>query len=160
MVQPACTLGVPLDSPHRPKPPNVVPLGREHEGERLWLLHRLGQPFCGSLKASQTTRWTAGAFIGDDLRGIVEIHDCGDPRFWILSLVVEPAWRRRGLATALLEAAVSFAKRSDRTALRLIFSRRDWAMRQIALRANARLDIVWDDLWADISLGPQSLGES
>ena len=141
-----------MDSPHKPKQSHVVSLGREHERERLRLLHGLGQSFCSTIKASRTVSWTAGAFIGDDLRGLVEIHDFGDPRLWTLSLVVEPAWRRRGLGTALLEVAVSFAKGSDRTTLRLIFSRRNWAMRQLALKANARLDIVLEDLWADISL--------
>jgi GNAT superfamily N-acetyltransferase len=85
----------------------------------------------------------------------VEIRDSGDPRLWILSLVVEPAWRRRGLGTALLGAAVSFAKSSDLTTLRLIFSRRNWALRQLALKTNARLDIVLEELRADISLRPK-----
>jgi GNAT superfamily N-acetyltransferase len=156
MVQLARARGSDMDSAHKPKQSHVVSLGREHEGDRLRLLQRLGQPFCSTIKASQTVSWTAGAFIGDDLRGVVEIHDFGDPRFWILSLVVEPGWQRRGLGTALLEAAVSFAKSSDRTALRLIFSRRNWAMRHLALKANARLDIVLEDLWADINLDTQS----
>src|SRR5262249_33654251 len=94
----------------------------------------------------------------DSLRGLVEIADCDDPQVWIAWLVVEPRWRRCGLGTALLASAVSWAETcSDRHTLRLIFTRHHWPMRRLAMKANARLGLVLEELWADIRLRAPSL---
>jgi len=131
----------------------VVWLGREHERERARLLNELEPPFFSS-----QPRWTVGAIINDSLHGLVEIADCDDPQVWIAWLVVEPRWRRCGLGTALFASAVSRAETcSDRTTLRLIFTRHQWPMRRLAMKANARLDLVLEELWADIRLRAPSL---
>ena len=44
-----------------------------------------------------TASWLAGAFVDQRLRGLVEGRKTRDPRFVEVSLVVEPAWRGRGL---------------------------------------------------------------
>jgi GNAT superfamily N-acetyltransferase len=129
----------------------VQVLGPEHQAELMRLAQCLGPPFCAS-KTLATANWSAGAFINQRLRGFVEGRDSGNPNFVEVSLVVEPAWRRRGLGEALLEAAIRWGKASGRSTLRMIFSRHDWPMRKLASKANAQFDMVLDRMWADVTL--------
>jgi GNAT superfamily N-acetyltransferase len=129
----------------------VQVLGPEHQAERMRLAQCLGPPFCAS-RTFATASWSAGAFIDQRLRGLVEGRETRDPRFVEVSLVVEPAWRGRGLGQALLEAAICWGKASGRSTLRMIFSRHDWSMRKLASKANAQLDMVLDTMSADVTL--------
>jgi GNAT superfamily N-acetyltransferase len=142
----------------------VQVLGPEHKAECLRLAQSLGPLFCAS-KAVKTTSWSAGAFVNQRLRGLVEGRDTEDPSFVEISLVVEPAWRRRGLGGALLEAAICWGQASGRSTLRMIFSRHDWSMRKLASKANSQFDIVLGRMSADVSLlaipspHPNQIGE-
>ena len=135
--------------------PYVVQLlGPEHQAELLRLAQSLGPLFCAST-ALKTASWSAGAFVNQRLRGLVEGRESRDPRLVEVSLVVEPAWRGRGLGQALLEAAICWGKASGRSTLRMIFSRHDWSMRTLASKANAQLDMVLDTMSADVTLCTQ-----
>jgi GNAT superfamily N-acetyltransferase len=133
----------------------VQVLGPEHQAELLRLAQRLGPLFCAS-EALKTTSWSAGAFVNQRLRGLVEGRESRDPRLVEVSLVVEPAWRGRGLGQALLEAAICWGKASGRSTLRMIFPRHDWSMRKLASKANAQLDMVLDTMSADVTLSTPS----
>jgi GNAT superfamily N-acetyltransferase len=129
----------------------VQVLGPEHQAELARLTQCLGLSFCAS-NTLATANWSAGAFVNQRLCGLVEGRDSGNPNFVEVSLVVEPAWRRRGLGAALLEAAICWGKASGRSTLRMIFSRHDWSMRKLASKANAQFDMVLDRMWADVTL--------
>jgi GNAT superfamily N-acetyltransferase len=130
----------------------ITPLGPEHADDLSRLVQRLRGTCCQAITASAMTGWIAGGFIGDRLHGFVEVQNLEDPCLWRASVLVEPAWRGLGLETGLLQAVISFAKASGRTTLRLAFPRRDWPMRKLVSKANARFDMILDELSADISL--------
>jgi GNAT superfamily N-acetyltransferase len=100
--------------------------------------------------ALSTAAFIAGAFVQGRLRGIVEVYDTNRAGVSEAAFVVAPDWRRRGLGFALLQAASLWARDSDRTALRLVFARSNWPMRQLAGKAGARFDLVLDDIEADV----------
>jgi GNAT superfamily N-acetyltransferase len=141
-----------MNSPHERKDVWITPLGPDHADELSRLIQRLREPYCDASGASTKTNWIAGGFIGNRLHGFAEVHNLENPHLWRASILVEPAWRGLGLGTGLLAAAISFAKTSGRTTLRLAFPRHDWRMRKLVSKAHARLDIVLDELLADISL--------
>jgi GNAT superfamily N-acetyltransferase len=133
----------------------VQVLGPEHQAQLLRLTQTLDPLFCAS-KALKTASWSAGAFVNQRLRGVVEGRESRDPRLVEVSLVVEPAWRGRGLGQALMEAAICWGKASGRSTLRMIFSRHNWSMRKLASKTNAQLDIVLDTMSADVTLSTPS----
>jgi GNAT superfamily N-acetyltransferase len=98
--------------------------------------------------------WIAGTFVDDGLRGVVEVYDIGDSRTVEAAFVVEQGWRRRGLGSALLKAAIQWAIETDRIMLRMVFSRHNWPMRKLVSNAQARLDLRFDEITADIAVGP------
>jgi GNAT superfamily N-acetyltransferase len=87
-----------------------------------------------------------GAFVDDTLRGALELYSCA-PHGSEVALVVDQSWRRRGLGWALLCAAA----RSETQGIRLIFTRDNWPMRQLASKANARFDLVLDEICAEVT---------
>jgi len=129
----------------------VLELGPQHQAELERLGQRLDPPVCIS-KTLVTANWAAGIFVDQQLRGFIEGRDRDEPGFVEVSLIVEPSWRGRGLGTALLGAAICWGKALGRSTLRMIFSRNDWSMRKLASKANAQFDIVFDRMWADVSL--------
>ena len=90
-----------------------------------------------------------GVFADGDLRGVIELYACQDRRLEV-ALVVEHGWRRRGLAWALLRQAT----RSGGTggSFHLVFARDNWPMRALAMKANARIDLVLGEMCAEIDL--------
>ena len=80
---------------------------------------------------------------------LIEIYPCVPHAFCEAALVVEPAWRRRGLGFALLRAAARLVPENGN--IRLIFTRDNWPMRKLADKAHARLDLVLDELCAEIA---------
>jgi len=49
---------------------------------------------------------------------------------------------------------MTWATECDRTMLRMLFSRCNWPMRNLASNAQARLDLVSDEVLADIAIAP------
>jgi len=85
------------------------------------------------------------------LRGVLEIYSCAPQPYCEAALVVDPAWRRRGLGYALLRAAANVAHEASLGPIRLIFTRDNWPMRKLAAKADARLDLVLDEICAEVA---------
>jgi hypothetical protein len=68
-----------------------------------------------------------------------------------VALLVARAFRCKGFGTALLREALGQGNLTAVT-YRLIFSPDNWAMRRIAHKSNARLDLVLGEFCADIDL--------
>lgn len=90
-----------------------------------------------------------GVFADSDLRGVIELHACAT-RIFEVALVVEHGWRRRGFASAMLRQAMRSVR--NRGSIHLVFARDNWPMRALVTKANARLDLVFDEMCADIDL--------
>jgi GNAT superfamily N-acetyltransferase len=100
-----------------------------------------------AMTALEDATCVIGVCVDELLRGALEIYSCapnGPPE---VALVVDQDWRRRGLGWALLRAAVA----SETGGIRLIFTRDNWPMRQLAGKANARFDLVLDEICAEIT---------
>jgi GNAT superfamily N-acetyltransferase len=69
-----------------------------------------------------------------------------------VGLVVERNWRRQGLGTAMLSAAIAWSRYYDIDVLRFMFSRDNWAMRRLVASANARIDVSLDEINAEIDI--------
>ena len=96
-----------------------------------------------------------GVYVRDDLRGVLEAHECA-VRGGVaeVALVVERRWRRRGLGTAMVSAAMTRGRHHDIDVLRFVFSRHNWPMRQLVVSAGARIDISLDEINAEIDILP------
>jgi GNAT superfamily N-acetyltransferase len=101
-----------------------------------------------------TTVWLAGIVIHQRLSGVVELYDVNPQGAVEAAFLVDQAWRRRGLGTALLKAAVQWATERDRVLLRMMFSGNNWPMRGLAANAGARLDLAFDEVVADLPIAP------
>jgi GNAT superfamily N-acetyltransferase len=97
--------------------------------------------------------WMAGGFLDGRLRGVVEVRAHAARGFAEAVLAVEAGWRRRGIGSALLHAAMEWAGRSGVPILRLKFSRTDLPMRRLASQADAWLDLAFDEMTAEIAVG-------
>ncbi len=102
-------------------------------------------------KALVDAEWVIGIYAHGDLRGVLEIYSCVPHPFVEVALVVEKDWRRRGLGWSLLCAAMSIAGKAEAKTLRLLFTRDNWPMRKLTNKANARFDLILDEICADIS---------
>jgi len=60
-------------------------------------------------------------------------------------------WRRRGVASALLEVAKRWAEHSGIGTLRMVISRNNSPMRGFAHKVGARLSFDLDELYADLA---------
>ena len=147
-------------------------LGPQHETDLLALLLDLDQPcrvsrfsyaasdhflIQHSRRALSSSAWIAGAFVEDTLRGVVEAYDVDASGAVEAAFLVERDWRRRGLGTALMLAAMQWARESDRHTLCMMFSRCNWPMRKLASNAQARLDLSLDEISAHVAIGSRDL---
>ena len=103
-------------------------------------------------RAIATASRLAGVFVAGELRGVIELYRSEDPALGEAALVVEPDWRRRGLASALLRNARDWASGASFDAIQMIFPRHDWRMRGLANKVGARLDLLLDELVAEIAV--------
>jgi|ERR1700686_1861605 GNAT superfamily N-acetyltransferase len=148
--------------------PHITQLAARHEADFRDMLLNLDQPsrsirFDGVVSddclvrhsrcAFSSAAWIAGAFVDETLRGVVEVYDIGDSRTVEAAFLVERTWRRRGLGSALLRAALQWAAETDRIMLRMVFSRHNWPMRKLASNAEARLDLGFGEITADVAIG-------
>jgi GNAT superfamily N-acetyltransferase len=155
------TSGLPL--------PNVRALNRDHLDELQAFLLRLDRDSrvrrfghaandeCLVAHVNKSLNEAAcvfGVFIDGNLRGVLELYSSAPLPYSEVALVVEKDWRRQGFGWSLLRAAMHWAYDARERALRLIFTRDNWPMRQLTNKANARLDLVFDEICADIAPTP------
>ncbi len=148
--------------------PVVRRLGHEDEGELSRVLlgleptdrcSRFGAASSDDFLASHAKRaiagasWTVGAFVGERLRGVVEVYGGGQHGYAEAAFVVEREWRRRGLGWVLLQSAICLVADSETRTLRMMFSRHNWPMRKLAGKAGGRLDIVLGEITVDVAVG-------
>jgi GNAT superfamily N-acetyltransferase len=93
-----------------------------------------------------------GVFVGESLQGTLELYDGEAPGYVDVTLIVERAWRNKGLGWALLRAAMEWARHSETRTIRMIFSRNNWPMRALAHKANAQLTLAFDEISACINV--------
>jgi GNAT superfamily N-acetyltransferase len=98
------------------------------------------------------TAWTAGAFHGDELRGLISISDRSAYEPAKVFLLVDPAWRRKGVALALIEAAKAWAMDQGMQNFLMTCSRSDWPTRSLLERIGARLDLVFGEIVANVPI--------
>ena len=103
--------------------------------------------------AVREAAWIAGLFVANELCGVVELYECRDAQDVEAAFAVASAWRRQGVGTALLHAAIGWARRSHRSRLRMMFSRHYWPMRRLASKAKAQLDLDMEELIACVMIG-------
>jgi GNAT superfamily N-acetyltransferase len=146
--------------------PYIARLDGEHEAQLSALLcgldksariNRFGHPASDARvqgyakEAVAGAVYMAGAFDAGRLIGVVEVFATRDGVAEV-AFAVDADWRRRGLGSALLEAATCWAERAGLATLRMFISRHNWPMRQLAHKAGARLDFDLDEISADISV--------
>jgi len=102
--------------------------------------------------AVREASWIAGLFVANELCGVVELYECRDPQDIEAAFAVASARRRQGVGTALLFAAIGWARMSHRSRLRMMFSRNDWPMRRLASKAEPQLDLYMDELIASVTI--------
>jgi GNAT superfamily N-acetyltransferase len=105
-------------------------------------------------RALATASRVFGVFVGESLKGILELYDGEASGHVDATLVVEWPWRNRGLGWALLGAAMQWVRHSETRTIRMIFSRNNWPMRALAHKANAQLTLVFDEICASITVMP------
>jgi GNAT superfamily N-acetyltransferase len=92
-------------------------------------------------QALSRSPWIGGAFIDEQLRGVVEVHRYGDLGFAEAAFAVEPQWRRRGIGTLLLHAAMDWCRKAGPPMLRMVFCRSNLPMRSSSPRR--RRSSIW-----------------
>ena len=154
---------VPMQSAQPPEPFHVAALDLDDAPKLQRFLMRLdrdslhrrfghevgeGALRAHAVKALTDTVCASGVFADGDLRGVIELYACAD-RMLEVALVVEHGWRRRGLAWALLQHAMRSGCAGG--SLNLVFARDNWPMRALAMKANARIDLVFGEMCAEIA---------
>ena len=64
---------------------------------------------------------------------------------------IDANWCRRGIGSALLQAATRWDERAGVTTLRMVISRNNWPMRQLAHKAGT-LDFDLDEILVDTAI--------
>jgi ribosomal protein S18 acetylase RimI-like enzyme len=104
-----------------------------------------------ALRASNQATMLLGAFTGKRLCGLLEAYACNADDVEV-ALAVESGLRRQGIGWSLLRAAIEQGALTGMARLQLIFAADNWAMRRIAQKAEARLDLVFGQMCANIDL--------
>ena len=100
----------------------------------------------------------AGVFEDGELCGAVELYESCEPGDVEAAFAVARRWRRQGIGTALLFAALEWAQRSHCTRLQMAFTRGNWPMRRLAGKAELSLHLGLDKLTASVATGSASSG--
>jgi hypothetical protein len=122
---------------------------------------RFGTPACDAGVLAHATHALNSATLllavstGRRLCGLLEAYACDCGRLEI-ALAVERCMRCQGIGWRLMQASIKQGRLIGAARLQLIFAGDNWAMRRIAQKANARLDIVFGRICADIDLGAVS----
>jgi GNAT superfamily N-acetyltransferase len=151
--------------------PSIVRLDSGHKAQLSALLcgldkssriNRFGHPANDALvrayakEAVAGADYVAGVFAAGRLIGVVEVFAIRDGVAEV-AFAVDADWRRQGLGSALLEAARCWAELAGIATLRMLISRNNWPMRQLAHKAGARLDFDLDEIRADVSVATAAL---
>ena len=145
----------------------IVPLGSCDEADLVSLLLRLDQPSrvgrfgavtsdtvlaAHARRALRDADWISAVVMETGLCAVAETYKLGSraPGIAEAAFVVEPRWRRRGIATALRHACVEWARGSGTETLQMVFSRSNWPMRRLARKGTASFRILDDEISADI----------
>jgi GNAT superfamily N-acetyltransferase len=146
--------------------PYITRLGGEHEAQLSVLLcdldrstriNRFGHPASNACvqayakDAAAGAAYMAGALDAGRLIGVVEVFAVRDGVAEV-AFAIDADWRRQGLGSALLEAATRWAEQAGLATLRMVISRNNWPMRQLAHKAGARRDFDLDEIVADIAV--------
>ena len=146
--------------------PHIARLGNQHEAQLSALLcgfdrsariNRFGHPAsnaCMRGYAAHTlarAAHIAGALDASRLIGVVEVFEARDGVAEV-AFAIDAEWRRRGIASTLLEVAKRWAEQAGVATLRMVISRNNWPMRQFAHKAGARIDLWLDEVYADIAV--------
>ena len=83
-----------------------------------------------------------GALIDDRLSGIAEITRFSAEHAAVLAFVVDAERRRQGVGCRLLLAALTWTAERGLSSVQLQCARTNWAVRQIAQKANARVSLT------------------
>jgi len=83
-----------------------------------------------------------GALIDDRLSGIAEITRFSAEGAAVLAFVVDAERRRQGVGCRLLLAALAWTAERGLSSVQLQCARTNWAVRQIAQKANARVSLT------------------
>ena len=102
-----------------------------------------------SRSALQNSCSMLGILTNDKLLGLAEIYRRDDAHYEV-SFVVERPSRRRGHGWRLLRSSMHWARKANAASLQMIFPRHNWAMRKLAAKARAQLDLSLDELNAEI----------
>jgi GNAT superfamily N-acetyltransferase len=144
----------------------TIRLSTQHEAELSGLLlnldrpsrlQRFGHPASdASVKAYakqalSTSLFMAGVAAEGKLVAVVEAFAARDGIAEV-AFAVDGNWRRRGLCSALLDAARHWAEQAGITTLRMVIARGNLPMRHLAHKAGARLDFDLDEIFADIAI--------
>lgn len=97
-----------------------------------------------------------GALLDGSLAGIAEITRFTPDNSAILAFAVDANWRRQGIGCRLLLAALEWADRQAMTSVQLQCTRTNWAVRQIARKANARIDLAAGKFLAEFDARPEA----
>jgi GNAT superfamily N-acetyltransferase len=150
-----------------PAGPILRPLESRNRDSILDLLRESGQSGCHqpdaiaadterpsveSNSAPRGASWTVGAYFAEQLAGFIHAHGSPPDGRTEATLFVGAKWRRRGVGTLLLQAAVDWASCRRISTLRFVCARNDWPMRHFAEKFGARLDLVLGQIVADIPL--------
>jgi len=146
--------------------PYITRLGPEHASQLSALLcsfdksariNRFGHPASdASVQAyardsMAKAAYVVGALKAGRLIGVVEVFATRNGVAEV-AFAIDADCRRRGLGLALLEAVKGWAEQEGIVALRMVISRNNWPMRQLALKAGARFDFDLDEISAEISV--------
>ena len=145
---------------------HITRLGSEHEAllsallcgfDRPARINRFGHPATNACVRGYATdtlaraAYIAGALDANRLIGVAEVF-AARAGVAEVAFAIDAKWRRRGVASALLEVATRWAGQASVAALRMVISRNNWPMRQFAQKAGARLDLCLDEIFADIAV--------
>lgn len=93
-----------------------------------------------------------GALIDERLSGVAEITRVAGDDAAILAFVVDAGRRRQGIGCRLLLAALAWTAERGLTSVQLQCARTNWAVRQIAQKANARVSLTAGQFLAQFDL--------
>jgi GNAT superfamily N-acetyltransferase len=106
-----------------------------------------------SCMTSAAAQWMAGIYVAGELTSVVQTCESPLDGSVETTLFVDVKWRRQGIGTLLLKAAMDWASHRQARALRFACARTNWPMRHFAEKFGARLDLVLGQIVADIPLG-------